>query len=102
MAQPTQQQFAIHLAAHPGARIVNFPTPGGPQAPVRQHDIIPGIVGWHIAVKDHFLPVQGYPVGYSDDNVHFSLGPSSTGAGVPGSQLSDGRISGGASGTPSF
>ena len=92
MAQPTKDQFALHQQANPGARIVNFPSPGGPPAPVRRADIVPAIVGWHVVVKDHFLPTAGYPVGYSDDNVHFSMGPSSTGAGVPGAQLGDGRM----------
>lgn len=92
MAQPTKDQFALHQQANPGARIVNFPSPGGPPAPVRRADIVPNIIGWHVVVKDHFLPTAGYAVGYSDDNVHFSMGPSSTGAGVPGAQLGDGRI----------
>ena len=93
MGQPTSYQLNLHLTAHPGARVVNpSGSSQGPPVPVNQNDIIPAIAGWHVVLRPHSLPWQGYPLGYSDDNVHYSLGPSTTGAGVPGTQLADGRM----------
>lgn len=32
--------------------------------------------GFHVVLKPHVLPAQPYKPGYSDDNVHWSLGKS--------------------------
>ena len=32
--------------------------------------------GFHVVLKDHVMPAKPYPAGYSDDNVHWSLGKS--------------------------
>lgn len=72
-----------------GAALLTPPIPGGASVKARGfpfHDVIPNpISGWHVTVKDHFIPVGGYAVGYSDDNVHFSQGPSHGAQGVPAS-----------------
>lgn len=93
MGQPTAYQFNLHLQTHPGARIVS--PSGSSQAAavaVFPGDIVPSLQGWHIVLRPHYLPAQGYPLGYSDDNVHYCCGPSITGQGVPGSQFGDGRM----------
>jgi hypothetical protein len=66
---------------------------------LRKGDVISGNGndGWTV-LRDH-IATGNYPKGYSDDNVHYSVGPSAGGPDGPGT---DGRISGGASGTPSF
>jgi|SRR5579871_411700 len=98
----TAAQFAIHQQNNPSARLISGLPTGGATIPVYRTDVIQGLVGWHVVLQPHNLPAQGYPIGYSDNNVHYSNGPSTTGAGVPGSQSSDGRISGGSTGVPSY
>lgn len=85
-----------------GARIVALPVASGQM--VYPGDILGCATssdGWHVVLAAHQPPMGGYPAGYSDNNVHFSVGPSQTGAGAsPG--FGDGRIGGGANGLPSF
>jgi hypothetical protein len=84
MGQPTAYQWSLHQQAHPGARILSpsGSSQGGP-VQVNRGDIVPAISGWHVVLRPHALPAQGYPLGYSDENVHYSTGPSFSGQGCP-------------------
>jgi hypothetical protein len=68
-----------------GARTLTCPSaPGGANVVAIPGDIIlhPSGAGWHVALRAFVLPVGGLTIG-SDDNAHWSVGPSATGAGVP-------------------
>jgi hypothetical protein len=102
----------------PGASVLSAPTtPGGAGVYARQGDAVMHAsgAGWHIApVPSVQVPVGGLRAGESSDVWHWSQGASYSGQGVPSSYSppsfdagqtgygSDGRISGGANGTPSF
>lgn len=82
----TAQPKSINLK--PGARILTPPIPGGQPVVAYQNDVVTnGTSGWHVVIsaKPIQIPVGGYPVGYSDDSVHWSRGPSFSGQDIPGS-----------------
>jgi hypothetical protein len=103
-----------------GALALNAPmTPGGPPVIARPGDAVLHVsqAGWHICIctigQTAIVPVGGLVFGASDDNFHWSTGPSSTASDVPQTAYSgsfdnptsighDGRISGGADGKPSY
>jgi hypothetical protein len=82
MAQPKASQLRL------GAKVVSPPTPGGPSVTVVQGDAITHLSGWHVCIAPPgqvvYVPIGGYPAGYSDHLVHWSQGPSYSGMGVPG------------------
>ena len=115
MAQPKSNQLK------PGAAILTAPTvAGGPAVIAKLGDAVlhPSGSGWHVctapAGSSATVPVGGLALGQSTDLFHWSQGASYSGMGVPQSYVpatydqvqtgigTDGRISGGANGTPSF
>jgi hypothetical protein len=72
----------------PGQRVLTAPaTPGSAPVTANPGDVVTHAsgAGWHIvtARTPITLPVGGYVVGASDDNVHWSTGPSYSGQPVP-------------------
>lgn len=112
MSQPTSKQVKT------GAAILNAPqTAGGPQVIARQGDAVchANGSGWHVCmVPSAIVPVGGLPANQSTDQFRWSQGASYSGMGVPQSYSpptfdaaqsgigTDGRIFGGANGTPTF
>jgi len=77
MAQPKASQMKL------GAKVVS----PGPGATLMQGDVFPHLNGWHVCISPGpvYVPIGGWPAGYSDDHVHWSQGASYSGMGVPGS-----------------
>lgn len=114
MSQPNSKQIKS------GASIIPAPqtsSPSGAQVFAKQGDVVPHPIspGWHVCmVASAAIPVGGLPAGQSTDQFHWSQGASYSGIGVPQSYSpptydaaqtgigTDGRISGGANGTPSY
>jgi len=112
MSQPNLKQLKS------GASILNAPmTAGAPAVNARAGDVVthPSGSGWHVCiVANAVVPVGGLQENHSSDQFRWSKGASYSGQGVPCTATSqtfdqaqtgygtDGRISGGATGTPSF
>jgi len=49
-----------------------------PNVPVNAGDVIANsnANGVHVVIRPHVMPAKPYPAGYSDDNVHWSVGKS--------------------------